>query len=141
KFLAEKLQLEVKKVARFERLSGEGVTGADLFNENLLTFPVAYGLALQGLKLSKLHTNLLPQEIQFDRMIRAKKPWAVAAAAALFLGAGILAGGYAVNYRAVSADTIKKAMEQGDAAIKKVQSINGTAAAKEADVKTLTDQA
>src|SRR5205807_9648615 len=76
----------------------------------------------------------------FDRLIRAKKPWAVAAASAVFLGAGILAGGYAVNYRAVSADTIKKAMEQGDAAIKKVQSINGTAAAKEADVKKLTDQ-
>src|SRR5436305_1688923 len=51
KFLAEKLQLEVKKVVKFERLTGESVTGADLFNENLLTFPVAYGLALQGLKL------------------------------------------------------------------------------------------
>ena len=49
----------------------------------MLTFPVAYGLALQGLGVARLQTNLLPPEITFDRKIRAKKPYAVAAAAAL----------------------------------------------------------
>ena len=44
-----------------------------LFKENILTFPVAYGLALQGLGEARLHTNLLPGEIRTDRLIRAKK--------------------------------------------------------------------
>ena len=30
------------------------------FNENILSFAVAYGLALQGLELARLQTNLLP---------------------------------------------------------------------------------
>ena len=42
-----------------------------------------------------------------ERIVRAKKPWAVAAAAALFLGAGLLATGYAINYNAVTAKTIQ----------------------------------
>src|SRR5262249_13363184 len=61
------------------------------------TFPVAYGLALQGLKLSRLSTNLLPQEIQFDRLIRAKKPWSVAAAAAILLGIGVVSFGFGMK--------------------------------------------
>src|SRR5207248_2701266 len=40
KFLAEKLQLEVKKPGKLERVIGESVTGAEPFNENLLSFPV-----------------------------------------------------------------------------------------------------
>ena len=34
------------------------------FTENILSFAVAYGLALQGLKLTRLQTNLLPSEIR-----------------------------------------------------------------------------
>jgi hypothetical protein len=83
------------------------VISAPVFTENLLTFPVAYGLALQGLKVSRLTTNLLPAEIQFDRMIRAKKPWSVAAAAALLLGLGILTGGYALRSHALGQPLIE----------------------------------
>ncbi len=55
---------------------------------------MAYGLALQGLKRTKLQTNLLPGEIRAERVVRAKKPWAVAAAALLLLGlAGFAATG------------------------------------------------
>src|SRR5437660_9823443 len=50
KFLSEKLQLDVRKPAHFDRVTGEEVTGAPVFTENLLSFPVAYGLALQGLE-------------------------------------------------------------------------------------------
>src|SRR4029077_9036927 len=49
KYLAEKLQLEVKKPAAFTRVAGEGVKSDPVFVENLLTFPVAYGLALQAI--------------------------------------------------------------------------------------------
>ena len=49
---------------------------------------MAYGLALQGLRRTRLQTNLLPGEIRAERAVRGKKPWAVAAAALLLLGLG-----------------------------------------------------
>src|SRR5438874_11924514 len=45
KYLAEKLQLDVKKPSGFARLSGDEVLKAPVFHENILSFPVAYGLA------------------------------------------------------------------------------------------------
>jgi type IV pilus assembly protein PilM len=138
KYLSEKLQLDVRKPSAFNRLVGEEVVNAPVFTENVLSYSVAYGLAVQGLGLAKLRTNLLPQEIQFDRMIRAKKPWAVAAACALFLGAGLLAGGYAINYRSVSAASIDDALKRAKNETDKVTKINGDAAAKEQEVSNLT---
>src|SRR5207249_10421708 len=49
KFLSEKLQLEVRKLQKLERLSGDDVLTAPVFTENVLSFAVPYGLALQGL--------------------------------------------------------------------------------------------
>ena len=46
RFLAEKLQLEVRKLNKLERLSGE-VLNAPTYTENILGFAVAYGLAVQ----------------------------------------------------------------------------------------------
>jgi type IV pilus assembly protein PilM len=95
RFLAEKLQLEVRKLEKMTRLGGDSVLTAPIFNDNLLSFSVAYGLALQGLKRAKLITNLLPGEIRMERLVRAKKPWAVAASGLLLLGLG---GGALGNY-------------------------------------------
>lgn len=86
KFLATNLNYEVEKFETFERLSGEDVTTAKQFQENLASFAVAYGLGLQGLGLGKLKTNLLPPEISQIRMVRKKKPWVLAASALLMLG-------------------------------------------------------
>ena len=73
------MQLEVRKFNKLERASGETVTTAPTFAENIMSFGVAYGLALQGLKQAKLQTNLLPYEVRLERIVRGKKPWAVAA--------------------------------------------------------------
>jgi type IV pilus assembly protein PilM len=113
KFLGEKLQLEVRKLQKFERLAGDDVTNAPVYTENVLSFAVAYGLALQGLNLARLHTNLLPQDIRVDRLIRAKKPWAVAAAASMLLGMSALSLGYYMQYRAYAAPEVVKEMENG----------------------------
>src|SRR5262245_28883589 len=128
KFLSEKLSLDVRKPTGFERMTGENVVSAPVFTENLLTFPVAYGLALQGLKQSRLTTNLLPPEIQFDRQIRAKKPYMVAAAAALLLGLGVMALGYGYKSAALgnplspkdSTDPVAQAMTKGEDVVKAV---------------------
>src|SRR5947209_7413884 len=88
RFLSEKLQLEVRKVGKLERLTGDAVVASPVFSENVLSFAVAYGLALQGLNADRLTTNLLPPEINVERLIRAKKTWAVAAEACLMLCIG-----------------------------------------------------
>jgi type IV pilus assembly protein PilM len=119
KFLSEKLQLDVKKLQKLERLTGDTVINAPAFTQNVLSFAVAYGLALQGLGLTKLQTNLLPPEIQLDRLVRAKKPWAVAAAAALLVAVPSLAVGYALQLRAVDAESVQEAKKAGAAVVKK----------------------
>src|SRR5438132_3375210 len=135
KFLSEKLQLEVHKLAKLERLSGDSVLTAPAFTQNVLSFGVAYGLALQGLKKTKLQTNLLPQEIQFERMIRAKKPWAAAAAAALLLGVVGTAFGYAWQYHAYTAAPVAAAQKTGDGVVTEFSSWNTKYQAADAKVK------
>lgn len=98
RYLAQNLGYELTKVDGFKGLIGSGVVDAPAFKENLLAFGVCYGLALQGLKLGKIDTNLLPPEIAQYRMIRAKKPWALAAAALLLMGC---TAGYFQHFRAV----------------------------------------
>ena len=111
KYLADKLSLEVKKPARFEKMGGEAVTTDPLFQENLLTFPVAYGLALQGLGLARLSTNLLPHGIRTDRIVRSKKPYAAAAAACLLVGLGGMAAGFSAPYSALKDKNIDQGIQ------------------------------
>jgi type IV pilus assembly protein PilM len=61
------------------------------FKENMHAYGICYGLCLQGLGHARLNTNLLPRELLTERVIRAKKPWALATAAALMLA-------FAVNF-------------------------------------------
>jgi type IV pilus assembly protein PilM len=102
KFLQQNLQMDVERVDTFPALAGDAVLSAPLFQENLLSFAVPYGLALQGLKLTRVHTSLLPPEITAARLVRKKKPWAVAAAATLLFGLATSAMGYANVLRSVS---------------------------------------
>src|SRR5262249_40505089 len=59
----------------------------------------------------KLSTNLLPGEIRLERLVRAKKPWAVAAAGLLLLGLGASAFGNYLNERPFKAAEVTKAMK------------------------------
>ncbi|HEY4232388.1 MAG TPA: pilus assembly protein PilM [Lacipirellulaceae bacterium] len=91
RFLSQNLDQEVAPLEQFNALVGGSVIAVPQFKDNQLTFGVAYGLCVQELGKSQLHTNLLPMEIITKRLVRAKKPWAVAAAA-------LLLSGMAVNY-------------------------------------------
>jgi len=84
-YVAKNLGYEVIEFENFGRLSGSTVTTAPAFTDNSLSFGVCYGLCLQALKQSRLNTNLLPREIATRRLIRAKKPWAVATVSALLM--------------------------------------------------------
>lgn len=104
KFLQQNLQYEVERVETFKAVIGDAVLNAPVFQENILSFVVPYGLALQTLKLTKIHTTLLPPEIARARRIRRKKPWATTTSAALLAGLALSTAGYANVYKSVSKD-------------------------------------
>ncbi len=86
KFLQQNLNQEIDRLENLEKLVGDEVKGAPQFQDNLASFGVAYGLGIQGLNRGGLGTNLLPPEIERIRLIRSKKPWALAASALIMLG-------------------------------------------------------
>jgi type IV pilus assembly protein PilM len=108
KFLQQNLQYEVERIDTFQAAVGDNVLGEPLFDDNILTFAVAYGLALQGLHQTHIHTSLLPPEIALTRTVRKKKPWAVAAAAGLLLALSTSAAGYALVDRSVGVERWKQ---------------------------------
>jgi type IV pilus assembly protein PilM len=132
RFLAEKLQLDVRKLGKLERLGGE-VLNSPTYSDNILSFAVAYGLAVQGLKHSRLVTNLLPGEIRIERMVRAKKPWAVTAAATLLITSGAMALDTFLEYRSYGDQVVLDAETKAKSALDKV------AAADAAFQKAMTD--
>ncbi len=136
KYLSEKLSLDVKKPSKFDRLAGEQVLADPTFAENLLTFPVAYGLALQGLDLARLKTNLLPQEVRTERLIRAKKPAVAFAAAALLLGTGALAIGYGAQLSSVTDPGIAKGLSTAESAVKAASSQKSAVDAKKSEIES-----
>jgi type IV pilus assembly protein PilM len=123
KFLQQNLQYDVERVETFDAVVGDTVLNAPVFQENIMTFAVPYGLALQTLQLTKLRTTLLPKEIAVARKIRRKKPWAVATAATLLAGLATSVAGYAnaaakvntVRFGEVegAADSFKNALNSG----------------------------
>ena len=88
-FVGKQLGLDVQRLESFRGLEGAGVLGAPAFRENRLSFGTAYGLALQGAGGPGVGTNLLPREIIQERLIEAKKPWAVGAGVGLLGAAAI----------------------------------------------------
>lgn len=89
KFLQQNLKYEVQRLDELEGVTGDGVLSDPLFIDNIMTFAVPYGLALQTLKATRIRTTLLPPEIVVERKIRNKKPWAVGLAAGLLLAFSI----------------------------------------------------
>lgn len=86
RYLAQNLEQDVRPIEEFNRLTAGSAGSNAQFKENILSFGPAYGLCVQALGKSELKTNLLPEEIVRTRMIRAKKPWAVAGVAAVLTG-------------------------------------------------------
>lgn len=86
-FVGKQLQLDVQRLESFAAIEGPAVS-SPVFRDNRMSFATAYGLALQAAKAASIKTSLLPREIARDRMIAAKRPWAVAAMLAL-MAAGL----------------------------------------------------
>src|SRR3954465_8464138 len=122
RFLSQNLDQPVKLIDNFEHLAGATATAGPQFKENQLTFGVAYGLCVQALDKAQLRTNLLPDEIITERLVRAKKPWAVAAIALLMLG---LTVNYFAHYASLLTANIDDPMMSG--ALKEAKGVESTA--------------
>jgi type IV pilus assembly protein PilM len=112
RYLVQSLGYEIERVESFRGLVGSQVLSSPVFKENVICYGVCYGLALQGLGKSGIYTNLLPKEIVHDRLIKQKKPWAVAAVASLLLACGISFGAYSLTLGSVDAARWKQAADQ-----------------------------
>ncbi len=108
KFLQQNLNYEVERVETFKAVIGDTVLSAPVFQENIMAFVVPYGLALQTLNLTKIHTTLLPPEIARARRIRRKKPWALVTASSLLAGLALSSAGYASVTKSVSTERFGK---------------------------------
>jgi len=137
RYLAQSLGYEVVRLDSFHGLTGAEVVNAPAFSENLLSFGPCYGLALQALGKSSLTTNLLPREIVKDRLIRQKKPWAVAAAAVLLLGFTIsfvsISRALATMDKSVFGDEQSGAVKAANDAIAESQKLKSETSAAESE--------
>lgn len=114
KFLEQNLDCPVERAENFKQLAGKSVLEAPLFKENIMSFTVAYGLALQGMNLSRINTSLLPPEIARAREIRRKKPWAAMTAAALLVGLTLSTLGYANAWKTVHNSSWDSTLENSE---------------------------
>lgn len=89
KYLQQTLQIPVERPDTFKRLAiGAGVSQAK-FHENANDFGIVYGLALQGLGLAKIDSNLLPRTVARSRAWANKGRYFIAAAC-IFLVTALL---------------------------------------------------
>jgi len=129
-FVAKQLQLDVHRLDSFAALEGPAVS-SPVFRESRMSFGTAYGLALQAAKAASIKTNLLPREIARERMIAAKRPWAVAAMLTLMAAGLANFSGWFASAASYDPAAYRNAFAASDAA--KSQSAAAKAAVEEAE--------
>lgn len=100
KFIGQQLQVEVHRMDEFKRLRVEGKEAAD-FAANAVNLGTAYGLALQGVGLSKISVNLTPVQAIRAKVWRSKAPWFMATAALVAVAGGVLLAKPILERRAI----------------------------------------
>jgi len=139
RYLGTSLGYELIDITSFRGLVGPEVVQSPSFQENILTFAVCYGLAVQALGKGRIETNLLPREVIQERLIRSKKPWAVAAAAALLLGFSLTFVGYSRALGLMSPQRYGAAEQRAAEVAKLSQSLQQEKSGAESALKA-TDQ-
>jgi type IV pilus assembly protein PilM len=138
RFLSQNLDQQVKLVDNFNNLVTGTAAAGPQFKENQLTFGVAYGLCVQAQEHAQLRTNLLPDEIITTRLVKAKKPWAVAAVALLLLGLTI---NYFAHYGALlSANVDDPKMKAAMSGAKSVASLASEGTNKNTELVSAFDK-
>jgi type IV pilus assembly protein PilM len=83
KYLQQTLQIPVERPDSFKRLAIGPSVSAAKFHENVCDFGVVYGLALQGMGLGRIESNLLPRSVARSMAWASKGKYFTAAACML----------------------------------------------------------
>jgi hypothetical protein len=102
KYLQQNLGYAVERPESFRQAAMPSAAESSL-TEEISSFWAAYGLALQGLDLAKVTSNLLPTEIAKQAMWQKKRPFFAAAAACLMLSGGLIWFRYSSDNNALAA--------------------------------------
>ena len=85
KYLQQTLQIPVERPDSFKRLTISSGVSVAKFHENVCDFGIVYGLALQGLGLGGIESNLLPRSVARSMAWASKAKYFTAAACMLLL--------------------------------------------------------
>jgi len=100
KYLEQDLNIPVVPIDSYNHLMPSASISAPTFTQNVLSFGVAYGLALQGLGETAISTNLLPEKVQEAIKWKRRQWWFAGAAAAILVALALpVAGKYKDNAR------------------------------------------
>lgn len=125
-FLSKSHGIDVVVPTQFQKLRGQEVLANPQFTDNLSSFAVAYGLALNLLHQAPLDINLIPKDVVRERLINSKKPWALAAAALLILAMTVQYVSATVAYRAVDNDAFTSAYNSAKQVNDLSKKVNGS---------------
>jgi len=89
KYLQQTLQIPIERPDSFKKLAMSSGVSAAKFHESVCDFGIVYGLALQGLGLGRIVSNLLPRSIARS-MAWAGKAKYFTAAACVLLGVSLM---------------------------------------------------
>jgi type IV pilus assembly protein PilM len=85
KYLQQTLQIPIERPDSFKRLAISSSVSAAKFHESVCDFGIVYGLALQGLGLGRIESNLLPRSIARSMAWAGKVKYFTAAACVVLL--------------------------------------------------------
>ena len=85
KYLQQTLQIPIEMPDSFEKLAISSGVSVAKFHENICDFGIVYGLALQGLGLARIESNLLPRSIARSMAWASKAKYFTFAACFLLL--------------------------------------------------------
>ncbi|MBA7636219.1 Cell division protein FtsA [subsurface metagenome] len=85
KYLQQSVQIPIERPDSFKRLAISSDVSAAKFHESVCDFGVVYGLALQGLGLARIESNLLPRAIARSMTWAGKARYFTTAACLLLL--------------------------------------------------------
>ncbi len=85
KYLRQTLQMPVEMPDSFKRLALSSDVSAAKFHESVSDFGIVYGLALQGLGLARIESNLLPRNIARSMAWVSKTKYFIVAACMVLL--------------------------------------------------------
>jgi type IV pilus assembly protein PilM len=140
KYLQQSLQMPVERPDAFKNLTLNPALSVAKFHENASDFGIVYGLALQGLGLGKIESNLLPSNIARSMAWAGKARYFTAAAGILLL-VSVLAFARAFfdsadySNKANVRQQVKKVIEAAGRAASKLEAEKGKASASEATIK------